>query len=132
MITDFFLLTLDGIDVDNVWFQQDGATCHTSHATIDLLRKTFDGRLISRNGDVNWPPRSCDLTQLDYFLWSAVTDKCYVHHPETIDHLKVNIRDAINEIRPQTLKKVHENWSDQMGYCEASRASHLNEIIFHF
>ena len=43
--------TLDGIDVENVWFQQDGATCHTSHATIDLLRETFDGRLISRNGD---------------------------------------------------------------------------------
>ena len=46
-------IALDGIDVDNVWFQQDGATCHTSHATIDLLRETFDGRLISRNGDVN-------------------------------------------------------------------------------
>ena len=68
MITDFFVPALDGIDVDNVWFQQDGATCHTSHATIDLLRETFDGRLISRNGDVNWPPRSCDLTPLDYFL----------------------------------------------------------------
>ena len=60
MKTNFLVPTLDGIDVDNVWFQQDGATCHTSHATINLLRKTFDGRLISRSGDVNWPARSSD------------------------------------------------------------------------
>ena len=131
-MTDFFVPDLDGTDVDNVWFQQDGATCHTSCATIDLLRETFVGRLISRDGDVNWPPRSCDLTPLDYFLWGAVKDKCYVHHPETIDHFKANIRDAIDEIRPQTLGKVLENCSDRMGYYEASRASQLNEIIFHF
>ena len=112
MITDFFVPALDGIDMDNVWFQQDDATCHTPHATIDLLRETFDGGLISRNVDVNWPPRSCDLTQLDYFLWGAVKDKCYVHHPEAIDHLKANICDAIDEIRPQTLKEVLENWSE--------------------
>ena len=45
MITDFFVPALDDNDVDNVWFQQDGATCHTSHATIDLLRETFDGQM---------------------------------------------------------------------------------------
>ncbi|MGC8825362.1 MAG: hypothetical protein ACP5PZ_12365 [Bacteroidales bacterium] len=72
------------------------------------------------------------MTPLDYFLWSAVKDKCYVHHPETIDLLKANIRDAIQEIRPETLKKLLENRSDRMGYCEARRGSHLNEIIFHF
>ena len=51
MINDFFC-TLLGIVVNDVWFQQDWATCPTSHVTIDLLRQTFDGRLISRNGDV--------------------------------------------------------------------------------
>ncbi|GFT36395.1 hypothetical protein TNCV_4271631 [Trichonephila clavipes] len=50
--------------------KQDGATCHTARATIDLLKDTFGDRLISRFGPVNWPPRSCDLTPLDYFLWA--------------------------------------------------------------
>ncbi|GFT40606.1 uncharacterized protein TNCV_3007821 [Trichonephila clavipes] len=53
-------------------FQQDGATCHTARATIDLLKDTFGDRLISRFGPVNWPPSSCDLTPLDYFLWGYV------------------------------------------------------------
>ena len=37
----------------------------------DLLRTVFENRIISRNSDVNWPPRSCDLTPLDYFLWGS-------------------------------------------------------------
>ncbi|GFV38910.1 uncharacterized protein TNCV_192781 [Trichonephila clavipes] len=69
MITNFFIPELNNHDVQELWFQQDGATCHTARATIDLLKDTFGDRLISRFGPVNWLPRSCDLTPLDYFLW---------------------------------------------------------------
>ncbi|GFV43100.1 uncharacterized protein TNCV_1409971 [Trichonephila clavipes] len=68
MITNFFIPELNNHDVQELWFQQDGATCHTARATIDLLKDTFGDRLISRFEPVNWPPRSCDLTPLDYFL----------------------------------------------------------------
>ncbi|GFS52648.1 transposable element Tc3 transposase [Trichonephila clavipes] len=70
MITNFFIPVLNNHDVQELWFQQDGATYHTARATIDLLKDTFGDRLISRFGPVNWPPRSCDLTPLDYFLWA--------------------------------------------------------------
>ncbi|GFY15540.1 putative transposable element [Trichonephila clavipes] len=65
MITNFFIPELNNHDVQELWFQQDGATCHTASATIDLLKDTFGDRLISRFAPVNWPPRSCDLTPLD-------------------------------------------------------------------
>ncbi|GFV76072.1 uncharacterized protein TNCV_1456691 [Trichonephila clavipes] len=68
MIINFFIPELNNHDVQELWFQQDGATCHTDRSTIDLLKDTFGDRLISRFGPVNWPPRSCDLTPLDYFL----------------------------------------------------------------
>ncbi|GFV44458.1 uncharacterized protein TNCV_4737121 [Trichonephila clavipes] len=68
MITNFFIPELNNHDVQELWFQQDGATCHTARAPINLLKDTFGDRLISRFGPVNWPPRSCDLTPLDYFL----------------------------------------------------------------
>ncbi|GFV37910.1 uncharacterized protein TNCV_2663231 [Trichonephila clavipes] len=70
MITNFFIPELNNHDVQELWFQQDGATCHTARATIDLLKDTLGDRLILRFGPVNWPPRSCDLAPLDYFLWS--------------------------------------------------------------
>ena len=58
ILINFFVSTLHG---NIAWFQQDGATCHTSHATINLRSKTFDGHLINQNDDVSWLPRSCDL-----------------------------------------------------------------------
>ncbi|GFS94002.1 uncharacterized protein TNCV_4480521 [Trichonephila clavipes] len=81
MITNFFIPELNNHDVQELWFQQDGATCHTARATIDLLKDTFGDRLISRFGPVNWPPRSCDLTPLDYFLWGYVKSLVYADKP---------------------------------------------------
>ncbi|GFV10166.1 uncharacterized protein TNCV_3661181 [Trichonephila clavipes] len=91
MITNFFIPELNNHDVQELWFQQDGATCHTARAAIDLLKDTFGDRLISRFGPVNWPPRSCDLTPLDYFLWGYVKSLVYADKPQTLDHLEDNI-----------------------------------------
>ncbi|GFT85330.1 transposable element Tcb1 transposase [Trichonephila clavipes] len=128
MITNFFTPELNNHDVQEL--QQDGATCHTARATIDLLKDTFGDRLISRFGPVNWPPRSCDLTPLDYFLWGYVKSLVYADKPQTLDHLEDNIRRVIADIRPQMLKKVIENWTSRLDYIRASRGSHMPEIIF--
>ncbi|GFT28134.1 hypothetical protein TNCV_645151 [Trichonephila clavipes] len=53
MITNFFIPELNNHDVQELWFQQDGATCDTARAPIDLLKDTFGDRLISRFGPVN-------------------------------------------------------------------------------
>ncbi|GFU90048.1 transposable element Tc3 transposase [Trichonephila clavipes] len=111
MITNFFIPELNNHDVQELWFQQDGATCHTARATIDLLKNTFGDRLISRFLPVNWPPRSCDLTPLDYFLWGYVKSLVYVDKPQSLDHLEDIIRRVIADIRPQMLEKVIEIWT---------------------
>ncbi|GFU88029.1 putative transposable element [Trichonephila clavipes] len=41
MITNFFIPELNNHDVQELWFQQDGATCHTARATIDLLKSIY-------------------------------------------------------------------------------------------
>ncbi|GFV84193.1 putative DD41D transposase [Trichonephila clavipes] len=130
MITNFFIPELNNHDVQELWFQQDGATCHTARATINLLKDTFGDRLISRFGPVNWPPRSCNLTPLDYFLWGYVKSLVYADKPQTLDHLEDNIRRVIADIRPQVLEKVIENWTSRLDYIRASRGSPMPEIIF--
>ncbi|GFX48815.1 uncharacterized protein TNCV_901971 [Trichonephila clavipes] len=101
-----------------------------ARATIDLLKDTFGDRLISRFGPVNWPPRFCDLTPLDYFLWGYVKSLVYAHKPQTLDHLEDNIRRVIADIRPQMLEKVIENWTSRLDYIRASRGNPMPEIIF--
>ncbi|GFV95830.1 mariner Mos1 transposase [Trichonephila clavipes] len=120
LITNFFIPELNNHDVQELWFQQDGARCHTARATIDLLKDTFGDHLISRFGPVNWPPRSCDLTPLDYFLWGYVKSLVYADKPQTLDHLDDNIHRVIADIRPQMLEKVIENWTSRLDYIRAS------------
>ncbi|GFV82100.1 putative DD41D transposase [Trichonephila clavipes] len=130
IITNFFILELNNHDVQELWFQQDGATCHTARVTIDLLKYTFGDRLISRFGPVNWPPKSCDLTPLDYFLWGYLKSLFYADKPQTLDHLEDNIHRVIADIQPQMLEKVIENWTSRLDYIRASRGSPMPEIIF--
>ena len=75
MINQFLFPEIDDTDVDDIWFQQDGATCHTANETINLLKEKFGESIISRNGPVNWPPRSCDLTPLDFF-YGVMSSHC--------------------------------------------------------
>ncbi|GFV83313.1 transposable element Tc3 transposase [Trichonephila clavipes] len=130
MITNLFIPELNNHDVQELWFQQDGATCHTARATIDLLKDTFGDHLISRFGPMNWPPRSCDLTPLNYFLWGYVKSLVYADKPQMLDHLEDNIRRVIADIRPQMLEKVIENWTFRLDYIRASRGSPMPEIVF--
>ena len=97
------------MDVDDVYFQQDGATCHISSETIGHLCEKFPDRVISRKGDYNWPRRSCDLTYLDFSHWGYVKDKVYANPPQSIKKLKEKIRTVIDEIEPQMCENVMEN-----------------------
>ena len=51
MISNFFFTKwLKELHLHNMWFQQDGATCHTACVTMDLLRGEFGEHFISRSG----------------------------------------------------------------------------------
>ena len=114
MLSEVLFTKIKEEDIGNIWFQQDGTTCRTAKASLDVLRPVFEDRL-SERADVVWPTRSCDLTTLDYYLWGAVKDKYYADKPETIDALKDNIREAIGEILVQlhTINNVLKNWIDR-------------------
>ena len=112
-------------------FGSNKTALRAAESTFDVLHPVFEDRIISHRADVVWPLRSCNLTPLDYYLWTAVKDKCYVDKPETIDLLKDNIREAIGEIQLYTIDNLLKNWTNRVGYCMASRDSHLNEIICH-
>ena len=76
MLNEFLLTKIEEEDIGNIRFQQDGATCHTAEATLDVLRPVFEDRIINRRANVVWSPQGCDLTPLDDYLWGAVKAKC--------------------------------------------------------
>ena len=50
-----------------VIFQQDGAPLHWGLAVRQLLNDTFPEKWIGRDGPISWPPRSPDITPLDFY-----------------------------------------------------------------
>ena len=48
MLNEFLLTKIEEEDIGNIWFQQDGATCHTAEATLDVLHPVFEDHIISR------------------------------------------------------------------------------------
>ena len=75
----------------------------TQPKLYSMFGAVFEDRIIMSRTDVVWPLRSCNLTPLGYYLWSAVNNKCYADKPETIKALKDNIREAIGEIQLHTI-----------------------------
>ena len=132
MSNEFLFTKIEEKDIGNSWFQQHGATCHTVEGILDILCPIFKDCIISRRVDIVWPPRSCNLTPFDYYLWGAIKDKCYADKSERIDVLKDNICEANGEIQLHTIDNVPKNCSNCVVYCMASRDSHLNEIVFHY
>ena len=47
MITEYFWPQLDDMDLQDIWFQHDGATGHTANVTINLLETKFGERVIA-------------------------------------------------------------------------------------
>ena len=109
MLNAFLFTKIEEQDIGNIWFQHNGATYNTDEATLDVFSLVFENCIISRKTDVVWPPQSCNLTPLDYYLWGALKDKCYADKPETIDALKDSIRRAIGEIQLHTNDNVLKN-----------------------
>lgn len=132
MLQEFLVPALQEFQGYNsrTWFQQDGATCHTATVSIDLLKEMFPGKLISRRGDIHWPPRSPDLTPNDYFLWGYLKSRVYEDNPTTVEQLKQNIVREINSIPRTTCQRVFENLRVRLQECQQAGGGHLNNIIF--
>ena len=82
---------------------------HLKRRTIDLLKGKFSERVISKNGPVEWPLRSCDLTPLDFFLWGHIKSLVYANKPATLDDLEDNIQREIANVPVEMCARVVEN-----------------------
>lgn len=114
---------------NTIWFQQDGAPPHFAVIVRQYLNQVFANQWIGRRGTIEWPPRSPDLTPLDYYLWGYLKSKVYFNRPNTIDELKDRIRNEIRAIQPDTLGKVLQEFQWRMGYCQEAIGGHFEHLF---
>lgn len=93
------------------WLQLDGAPSHYGANVREWCNIYYPGRWIGRlgnapneelqanRGPTAWPPRSPDLTVLDFFIWGFLKDQVYASPVTTEEQLVLKIREACDTLR---------------------------------
>ena len=80
------------------WYQQDGATPHTAHATMAPLRILFGNRIWSLQAELEWSPHSPDLSPLDFFFRGAAKAEVYKGKPRSLRQLKQAVEEFTQSV----------------------------------
>ncbi|GFV12386.1 transposable element Tcb1 transposase [Trichonephila clavipes] len=95
-----------------MWFQQDGASSHYARHVREYLDRTFPNRWIGRGVPVTWPPRSPDLSPLDFFLWGAM--KGLVYDTPVVSEMDLVVQISIAAARIHEMPGVFEDVRQSM------------------
>ncbi|EZA56753.1 hypothetical protein X777_02360 [Ooceraea biroi] len=83
----------------NSWIQLDGCPSHCARQVRNWLDEHYAHRWIDRGGPVFWPPRSPDLTPLDFYLWATLKNKVYSTEVISLEDLKQRITNSVTEMQ---------------------------------
>ena len=111
-----------------MWYLHDGAPVHHTALIHEHLNNTFPDRWIGRGGLIPWPPRSPDLTKIDFFLWSYVKDQVYKVSPTTKEDMKQRIREAFRSISDSTLNDTNRYFEERIQACLENNGGHIEHL----
>ncbi len=121
-----FLNELTRQERQHGYFQQDGAPPHTANANLKRLSEVFPNRVISAG---LWPPRSPDLSPLDFYLWGATKEKVYKKKPHNLEDLQQHITEIIQNITRQELISVFNNMRKRIDLCIRENGGHFQQHL---
>lgn len=99
------------------WFQHDGAPPHNQGTVRDYLQVKFPNSWIGRNAPVLWPPRSPDLSVLDFYLWGVIKNTVYKKSYGTINELREAVLQAFANIDGRTVRKATHSILRRCNWC---------------
>ena len=77
------------MDCSNSFLMQDGSGIHTSGNAIDWINFFWKDRWIGlKSSRLEFPPKSMDLTPMDFTFWSYIKRRIAAQNPETTEELK--------------------------------------------
>ena len=137
MLNNKFIPELNrrSIDMNNVWFMQDGATPHTATNVLDALYEKFGDRVISRkypeakDCGVTWPAYSPDLNPCDFFLWGYLKSLVYKPKPTDTSMLLRNIRREVRKISVDICANVINSFKERVRVGKLQKGRHLENVI---
>lgn len=118
-------------NLHEVFYQHDGAPAHFTRSVRQHLDEEFGERWIGRGGPVQWPPRSADLTPLDFFLWGRIKSLVYFSDTTSAEDLKNRIVNAFQVVRNDTevLSKLKYQLRKRALKCIEQGGGHFESVL---
>ena len=132
--TDTYIEILNMMFVNDIypdqWFQQDGATAHTSLRARELraYKSIFGNKIISHHMEFPWPARSPDLSPLDYFLRGYVKENFFKRQPADIEILKEIVQEVVSSIDQDVQRAVMANFEKRINLCIEQHGRHFEDL----
>lgn len=114
----------------DMWFQQDGAPAHNARVVTQYLDNRFENRILATHSETAWPPRSPDMTPLDFFLWGFLKNRVYQNRNpcNNIEELQQRIMDACN-VNRCTLGRVVRSVSRRCIMCLEADGQNFEHLL---
>lgn len=112
-----------------VWFQQDGAPPHYGLHVREYLNTIFPNRWIGRRGSIEWPPRSPDLSPLDFFVWGHLKNSVYKTKPQTINELRDRVVAEIQKVPRESLQRAVSSFYNRLGHCQTVFGQQFEHLL---
>lgn len=126
------LQQIQDITLQDLWYQQDGCPAHNTLVVREYLQTIFRNRIIGTHGDIQWPPRSPDLSPQDFFLWGYMKSTIYgfeENRANTLDDLRIKIQNASDTITPEMFANVRNGFYNRLGYCLTEAGSLFEYLL---
>lgn len=112
-----------------IWWHQDGAPAHTSREARIALNELFPNKWIGKYGSIEWPPRSPDLSPLDYFLWGHLKNEVYQVMPTSLEQLRARIVHAIAQISRRSIRRAINNMLRRARLCLNQNGEQFQHLL---
>lgn len=113
------------------WWQQDGAGPHVTKEPLALLRSIFGNKIMSRKTAYQWPPRSPDLSPLDYSFWAILRKRISATNPQSCDEIKAAARGCKEEMN-NYVKRILADFPVRLRACLESEGRHFEPWLKDF
>lgn len=114
-----------------MWFQHDGCPAYFTRIVREFLNNTFPERWIGRGGPIAWPPRSPDLTCLDFFLWGHLGTLVYATPVNDEEQLRNRILIAADTIRTSSgiFERIRRSMVRRSELCLQVNGGHFEQFL---
>ena len=112
-------------------YRHDGAPPHVKGNVQQFLKNTFgEERLISRFNLHAWPPRSPDLSPVDFWFWGNLKRLVYsLGLPKSKSELAERIREKSSQNTKADIEAANKNFLDRLLYVTEEDGRHFEHLM---